>query len=121
MPLRSLRGFLLYRFHGQRVSNTARCFTCRWQARLKKAEVIEALKNPLSKVAGEVGQRSAVEHVRDAMWRKEWMKKDPRGQNLIEYAIVAAIVSAAVVAMSTYVFRSVQATQQSIDKEFRNE
>jgi len=47
-------------------------------------------------------------------------KKNKKGQNLIEYAIVASIVSAAVIAMSTYVFRSVQASQQMIQKEFRN-
>ncbi len=42
-----------------------------------------------------------------------------KGQNLIEYALVIALVSAAIVAMSTYVFRSVQAAQKVIDKEFR--
>ncbi len=42
-----------------------------------------------------------------------------RGQGIIEYAMVAALVAAAVIAMSTYVFRSVQATQQVIQKEFR--
>jgi len=41
-----------------------------------------------------------------------------KGQNLIEYAMVAAIVSAAIIVMSTYVYRSVQATQQMIQKEF---
>ncbi len=41
------------------------------------------------------------------------------GQNLIEYAIVVALVTAALGAMSTYVFRSVQSTQKAIDKEFR--
>ena len=51
----------------------------------------------------------------------KWVKRNKKGQNIVEYAIVAAIVSAAIVAMSTYVFRSVQATQQKIDKEFRNE
>ena len=44
-----------------------------------------------------------------------------QGQSLLEYAIVAAIVAAAIIAMSTYVFRSVQSTQQTIQKEFRNE
>jgi Flp pilus assembly pilin Flp len=44
-----------------------------------------------------------------------------KGQSIIEYAMVAALVSAAVVAMSTYVFRSVQATQQEIQKEFSRE
>ncbi len=43
-----------------------------------------------------------------------------KGQNLVEYAIVASIVAAAVVAMSTYVFRSVQSTQQMIQEEFND-
>ena len=43
------------------------------------------------------------------------------GQNLIEYAIVVALVSAAVAAMSTYAFRSVQATQKTVTQEFANE
>ncbi|MDO8579970.1 MAG: hypothetical protein Q7S13_00650 [Candidatus Omnitrophota bacterium] len=42
---------------------------------------------------------------------------DRKGQNLIEYAFVASIVIAAVFVMSTYVFRSVQSTQQMIQKE----
>lgn len=50
------------------------------------------------------------------MWHKK--KFNARGQNLIEYAIVVAVVAAAMVAMSTYVFRSVQATQQVIQKGF---
>lgn len=51
--------------------------------------------------------------------RLDRLIKVEKGQNLIEYAIVAAIVSAALIAMSTYVFRSVQATQQMIDREAR--
>ena len=43
-----------------------------------------------------------------------------RGQNIIEYAIVVALVSAAMIAMSTYVFRSVQATQKMVEEEFVN-
>ena len=43
------------------------------------------------------------------------------GQNLIEYAIVVALVTAAIAAMSTYVFRSVQATQKAVTEEFANE
>lgn len=43
------------------------------------------------------------------------------GQNLMEYAIVAGIVAAAVVAMGTYVFRSVQATEQKIQEEYQNQ
>ncbi len=44
--------------------------------------------------------------------------KNMKAQNLIEYAIVVALVSAAIAAMSTYVFRSVQATQKAVDTEF---
>lgn len=46
------------------------------------------------------------------------MTKSQRGQNLIEYALVVAVVISAMFAISTYVFRSVQATQQMIQKEF---
>jgi Flp pilus assembly pilin Flp len=45
---------------------------------------------------------------------RNWCK----GQNLIEYAIVVTVVASAMVAMGTYVFRSVQATQQMIQKGF---
>lgn len=41
-----------------------------------------------------------------------------KAQNLIEYAIVVALVTAAIAIMSTYVFRSVQATQKAVDQEF---
>lgn len=44
--------------------------------------------------------------------------KNKRGQNLIEYAVIIALVSAALIAMSTYVYRSVQATQKTIEGEF---
>ena len=40
---------------------------------------------------------------------------------MIEYAIVIALVTAAMIAMSTYVYRSVQATQKMVENEFRNE
>jgi Flp pilus assembly pilin Flp len=53
------------------------------------------------------------------MWLFTGISK--KGQNLVEYAMIASIVAAAVFAMSTYVFRSVQSTQQMIQKEFRNE
>ncbi len=43
-----------------------------------------------------------------------------KGQSLIEYAVVVALVSAAMIAMSTYVFRSVQATQKMVEQEFSN-
>lgn len=55
------------------------------------------------------------------MWHLIKKTKNKKGQSLIEYAMVAAIISAAVIAMSTYVFRSVQATQQAIQQEFSNE
>lgn len=44
--------------------------------------------------------------------------KNSKGQNLIEYAIVIAVVAAAMAAMSTYVFRAVQATQQTIQRGY---
>jgi Flp pilus assembly pilin Flp len=47
-----------------------------------------------------------------------WKKFNNKGQNLIEYAIVVTVIAAAMMAMSTYVFRSVQATQQMIQREF---
>ncbi len=40
------------------------------------------------------------------------------GQSLIEYVIIVGVISLAMVAMSTYVFRSVQATQQVIQEEY---
>jgi len=46
--------------------------------------------------------------------------RNHKGQSLMEYALVAAIVTAAIVAMSTYVYRSVQSTQQMIQEEFSN-
>lgn len=45
-------------------------------------------------------------------------KRKKSGQSLIEYAVVVALVSAAMIAMSTYVFRSVQATQKMVEEEF---
>ena len=54
--------------------------------------------------------------------RQQLLKsKNNKGQSLLEYALVAAIVAAAVIGMSQYVFRSVQATQQMIHREFQNE
>jgi Flp pilus assembly pilin Flp len=47
--------------------------------------------------------------------------KGKKGQNMIEYAIVASLVSAAMIAMSTYVYRSVQATQKMIENEFQSD
>jgi Flp pilus assembly pilin Flp len=47
-----------------------------------------------------------------------WLIKNQKGQNLIEYAIIVAVVASAMIAMSTYVFRSVQATQQAIQEGY---
>ncbi len=44
--------------------------------------------------------------------------RNRNGQNLVEYCLVVAIVSAAVVAMSTYVYRAVQAKQKDISEEY---
>ena len=49
------------------------------------------------------------------------LKLSQSGQNLIEYAIVVAVVASAMLAMSTYVFRSVQSTQQTIQTEFADQ
>jgi len=39
------------------------------------------------------------------------------GQTLIEYTLVVAIIAAAVSAMSTYVYRAIQAKQKEIQVE----
>ncbi len=43
-----------------------------------------------------------------------------KAQNLIEYAIVVALISAAAAALSTYVFRSFQAQQKMITEDAIN-
>ena len=61
-------------------------------------------------------------HLHEARRGRTWFRSTSNnGQNLIEYAIVIALVSAAVIAMSTYVYRSAQATQKVIEEEYRNE
>ena len=45
------------------------------------------------------------------------LSRNKSGQSIVEYALVAAVVAAAVTAMSTYVFRAVQSTQQTILEE----
>ena len=47
--------------------------------------------------------------------------RNSKGQNLVEYTLVVALVSAAVAAMSTYVYRSVQAKQKDIAAEYSSE
>ncbi len=44
-----------------------------------------------------------------------------KGQNVVEYALVVAIISAAAVAMSTYVYRAVQSKQKEMTEEFKAE
>jgi len=41
-------------------------------------------------------------------------------QNMIEYAIVVAMITAALAALSTYVFRSVQAQQKMVTEAAQN-
>jgi Flp pilus assembly pilin Flp len=55
------------------------------------------------------------------MHKKRNTQDHRKGQSILEYAMVAAIVSAAVIAMGIYVFRSVQSTQQMILEEARNQ
>jgi Na+-transporting NADH:ubiquinone oxidoreductase subunit NqrC len=47
--------------------------------------------------------------------------KNMQAQNLIEYAIVVSLVTASLVAMSTYVFRSVQSTQKALELDFSSQ
>jgi len=46
--------------------------------------------------------------------------KNKTAQNLIEYAIVVALISAAIAALSTYVFRSIQAQQKMVTEDSQN-
>jgi Flp pilus assembly pilin Flp len=46
------------------------------------------------------------------------IQKDQKGQNVVEYAIIVGLVAAAMLAMSTYVYRSVQATQKVIQEGY---
>ena len=64
-----------------------------------------------------VGLNRLYGHVGQAMT----VLRNTKGQNLIEYAIVIALVTAAMAAMSTYMFRSVQATQKAVTQEVANE
>jgi Flp pilus assembly pilin Flp len=80
---------------------------------------IEPFRIPTLSLKGEEKGRIICKARRSAamwhLWKKRWNRK---GQSIIEYAMVAAIVGAAVLAMGTYVYRSVQETQQVIQKEF---
>lgn len=41
-----------------------------------------------------------------------------KGQNLIEYSLVVAVLASATVAMSTYVYRAVQSKQNEIIEKY---
>jgi Flp pilus assembly pilin Flp len=56
-------------------------------------------------------------HVGVETMRRKY-KINNNGQNLIEYATIVALIAAAMIAMSTYVFRSIQTTQQVIQKGY---
>jgi hypothetical protein len=43
------------------------------------------------------------------------------GQNLVEYTLIIVIITMAATAMSTYVYRAVQAKQKEIQAESRRE
>ncbi len=72
----------------------------------------------LASGVAEGGQMSSFEHFQGDTVRH--LKKEKKGQSLIEYAVIVSLVSLAMVAMSTYVFRFVQATQKMIEEEFAN-
>ena len=57
-------------------------------------------------------------HMGKANTMRYLKKRSSKGQNLLEYTIIVSLISAAVIAMSTYVFRSVQATQKMVEEEF---
>ncbi|MEI8012175.1 MAG: hypothetical protein WCI27_06815 [Candidatus Omnitrophota bacterium] len=44
-----------------------------------------------------------------------------KGQNVVEYALIVAIIAAAAVAMSTYMYRAVTSKQKDITAEFQRE
>ena len=46
--------------------------------------------------------------------------RNRNAQNLIEYSIVVALISAAVAALSTYVFRAIQSQQKMITEDSEN-
>jgi Flp pilus assembly pilin Flp len=46
--------------------------------------------------------------------------RNKNAQNIIEYAVVVALISAAMAALSTYVFRSVQSQQKMITEDSEN-
>ena len=49
------------------------------------------------------------------------LRLNKKGQYIVEYATLVALIAAGLVAMSTYVYRSLQSTQQTIMQEFQND
>ena len=81
-----------------------------------KDPTIEALGMSLLFFSRRQGMNYMLTRGKSAMWQKINVNKT--GQNLVEYAIVVAVIATAMLAMSTYVFRSVQGAQQVIQKGF---
>lgn len=46
--------------------------------------------------------------------------RNNKGQHMIEYAIIVSLISAAAAALSTYVFRAIQAEQKIITEDSSN-
>jgi len=57
------------------------------------------------------------------MWGELMMRGavSEEGQSLIEYALVIAIVGMAAAAMSVYVYRAVQAQQQTVSEQYQQD
>jgi len=64
--------------------------------------------------------RTAQEFSRSNTWKTatKMFKIRSKGQNVVEYGFVVAIISTAAVAMTIYVYRSVQSKQSEMTKEF---
>lgn len=67
------------------------------------------------------GDKGKDHHVTDRWDAMRHKKLNCKGQYIIEYATLVVLISAALVAMSTYVYRSVQSTQQMIQQELDND
>jgi len=49
------------------------------------------------------------------------MRLNRRGQNVIEYTVLVALVAAAIIAMRNYVYRSAQATLKMIEDQINDD
>jgi len=106
------------------TQHTERCFSlCLVELDRVPAHISAGNKALWDSGPAEGGGERARLSVKRVRWSRMWLveKRNHKGQSLIEYAMVAAIVSAAVIAMSTYVYRAVQATQQMIQEEARSD